>query len=95
MYHTHAYLQEQYVYPLTPKDGQPSGYLDIVPTPEGYNHIALFSPADSSVPRWLTYGEWEVAGGIKAVDRKQGLVYVPIRRRGSRKLTTTLLSGTS
>ncbi|KAK1233376.1 Dipeptidyl peptidase 4 [Marasmius sp. AFHP31] len=43
------------------------GYLDIVPTPEGFNHIALFSPANSSNPIWLTKGEWEVTGGIKGV----------------------------
>ncbi|KAL0569963.1 Dipeptidyl peptidase 4 [Marasmius crinis-equi] len=43
------------------------GYLDIVPTPEGFNHIALFAPANSSTPIWLTKGEWEVTGGIKGV----------------------------
>jgi len=48
-----------------------------VPTPEGYNHIALFSPATSSTPRFLTSGNWEVTGGIQSVDAKRGLVYVP------------------
>ncbi|KAJ7598829.1 dipeptidyl aminopeptidase [Mycena floridula] len=51
-----------------------TAYLDIVPTPEGYNHIALFMPADSSTPRFLTNGNWEVSGSIKGVDAK-GLVY--------------------
>ena len=51
-----------------------SGYLDIVPTPEGYNHIALFSPVDSSTPRFLTTGEWEVTGGILGVDPVRGLM---------------------
>ncbi|KAG8746072.1 hypothetical protein FRC10_006175 [Ceratobasidium sp. 414] len=52
-----------------------SGYLDILPTPEGYNHIALFSPPDSSKPIWLTSGKWEVTGSILAVDEVRGLVY--------------------
>jgi dipeptidyl aminopeptidase len=65
----------QYIYPLPHTPGTPSAYLDLVPNSEGYNHIALFSPADSSVPRWLTTGKWEVVDGIKGVDTKKGLVY--------------------
>ncbi|KAG9010682.1 hypothetical protein FRB94_010159 [Tulasnella sp. JGI-2019a] len=57
------------------KPGEPASYLDIIPTKDGYNHIALFSPADSTTPHWLTSGEWEVVDGIKAVDRERGLVY--------------------
>ena len=53
-----------------------TAYLDIVPTDAGYNHIALFSPADSSVPRWLTGGDWEVTDSILNVDHVRGLVYV-------------------
>lgn len=49
-----------------------------MPTPEGYNHIALFSPADSSTPRFLTKGDWEVTGGIAGVNAKKGLVLVYI-----------------
>lgn len=49
-------------------------YLDIVPTSEGYNHIALFSPANSTTPRFLTSGPWEVTSGILAVDVSRGLV---------------------
>ncbi|KAH9930262.1 dipeptidyl aminopeptidase [Fomitopsis serialis] len=69
--------QAQRVYPI-PTSLSPHGhssYLDVIPTPEGYNHIALFSPADSSTPRFLTSGEWEVTGGILAVDTKSSLVY--------------------
>ena len=69
---------EHTVYPL-PESFSPSGlssYLDIVPNEKGYNHIALFSPASTSTPRFLTTGPWEVAGGIKAVDLERGLVYV-------------------
>ncbi|KAJ3851874.1 dipeptidyl aminopeptidase [Lentinula lateritia] len=67
----------QNIFPL-PKSMKGSGsaaYLDIVPTPEGYNHIALYSPANSNTPRFLTSGEWEVSSGIKGVDAKLGLVY--------------------
>ena len=46
-----------------------------MPTPEGYNHIALFSPVDSSTPRFLTTGKWEVTDGILGVDPLRGLVY--------------------
>ncbi|KAG8722707.1 hypothetical protein FRC08_012586 [Ceratobasidium sp. 394] len=59
---------------ITPLKHTP-GYLDILPTPEGYNHIALFSPPDSSKPIWLTSGKWEVTGSILAVDEIHGLVY--------------------
>jgi dipeptidyl aminopeptidase len=52
-----------------------SGYLDIVPTKEGWNHIALFSPVDSTTPRWLTAGEWEVTGNILAIAPSSHLVY--------------------
>ncbi|CCM01272.1 uncharacterized protein FIBRA_03321 [Fibroporia radiculosa] len=68
---------EQRVYSI-PTNMSPDGhasYLDIVPTPEGYNHIALFSPAASSTPRFLTSGPWEVTGNILAVDVKRRLVY--------------------
>jgi dipeptidyl aminopeptidase len=72
-------LQTQTIFPV-PSTGALSsfkgsnGYLDIVPTPEGYDHIALFSPADSSQPLFLTSGDWEVTGGIHGVDPKKGLV---------------------
>ncbi|KAK0215051.1 dipeptidyl aminopeptidase [Armillaria fumosa] len=59
----------QTVYPLE------DGYLDIVPTKDGWNHVALFSPANATDPVWLTSGEWEVTSGIKGVDVDQGLVY--------------------
>jgi dipeptidyl aminopeptidase len=66
------------VYSL-PENFSPSGlpsYLDIVPDKDGYNHIALFSPASSSTPRFLTTGPWEVTGSVRAVDIEKGLVYV-------------------
>ena len=53
-------------------------YLDVVPDEKGFNHIALFSPASSGTPRFLTTGPWEVTGGIQAVDLAKGLVYVSL-----------------
>jgi len=55
--------------------GGAEAYLDIVPTPDGYNHIALFSPASSGIPHFLTNGKWEVTEGIKGIDIKKGVVY--------------------
>lgn len=66
------------VYPLPGRfsaSGLPS-YLDVVPDEKGFNHIALFNPASSSTPRFLTTGPWEVTGGIQAVNLEKGLVYV-------------------
>ncbi|KAG5641960.1 hypothetical protein DXG03_003852 [Asterophora parasitica] len=55
--------------------GAADAYLDIVATPEGYNHIALFSPASSGTPHFLTNGKWEVTNGIKGIDLEKGIVY--------------------
>ncbi|KAK7440383.1 Dipeptidyl peptidase 4 [Stygiomarasmius scandens] len=68
---------EQNIYPL-PSSLTPAGstaYLDVVPNADGYNHIALFSPADSSTPRFLTSGDWEVSSGIKGVNVETAHVY--------------------
>ncbi|KAI0685597.1 dipeptidyl aminopeptidase [Cytidiella melzeri] len=58
---------------LTP-GGLPA-YLDIVPNADGFNHIALFSPASASTPHFLTSGNWEVTSDELAVDPVQKLVY--------------------
>ncbi|KAG6828503.1 hypothetical protein H0H92_007779 [Tricholoma furcatifolium] len=55
--------------------GGAGAYLDIIPNKEGYNHIALFSPASSGTPHFLTTGNWEVTGRIKGVDVQKGVVY--------------------
>ncbi|CAE6526034.1 unnamed protein product [Rhizoctonia solani] len=70
---------EQNIVPLK----ETPGYLDILPTPEGYNHIALFSPPDSSTPIWLTSGEWEVTSSVLAVDEARGLVYFQAAKQSS------------
>lgn len=56
-----------------PIPGDIPGYLDVVPTKEGYPHIALFAPVTASEPIWITKGEWEVASGISGVDLKNGI----------------------
>ncbi|GAA5941973.1 S9 family peptidase [Sporobolomyces koalae] len=53
----------------------PPGYLDIVPSPSGFNHLAYFSPADSKEPVFLTEGDWEIDGSVQMVDVQRGLVY--------------------
>jgi dipeptidyl aminopeptidase B len=69
-------FQSQNIKPLDYEDsaGYPTSYLDILPNKEGYNHIALFSPADSSEPKWLTTGPWEVTSDILGIDYEKGLV---------------------
>ncbi|KAH0825917.1 peptidase S9B [Lanmaoa asiatica] len=52
--------QNIYPVPAGLRSGDSPAYLDIVPTQDGYNHIALFDPATSSTPRFLTSGTWEV-----------------------------------
>lgn len=53
-----------------------AAYLDVLPTPEGFNHLALFSPPTSSNPIWLTSGKWEVTRGVIGVDITNGIVFV-------------------
>lgn len=67
----------QHVYRLPESLGLGEGaYLDIVPTQDGYDQIALFNPAGATTPQWLTSGKTEVAGGILSVDPQRRLVSV-------------------
>ena len=43
-----------------PVKGGVSGYLDIVPNKDGYDHIAVFNPLNATEHIWITSGEWEV-----------------------------------
>ncbi|KAF9233855.1 dipeptidyl aminopeptidase [Melanogaster broomeanus] len=72
----------QNIYPVPERlrSGNAPAYLDIVPTKDGYDHIALFDPADSTTPQFLTSGPWEVTGGIQAVDAQRGLIYFQAAR---------------
>lgn len=81
-----GWIESTHVHSL-PEHFSPSGlpsYLDVVPDKDGFNHIALFSPASASTPRFLTTGPWEVTEGVQAVDLEKGLVYALARslRRG-------------
>lgn len=51
------------------------GYIDLVDV-DGFDHLAYFSPANSSVPKvYLTNGEWEVVEGAAAFDYVNDKVY--------------------
>lgn len=51
------------------------GYIDLIDV-DGFDHLAYFSPANSSEPKnLLTSGEWEVVGGAAAYDFVKDLVY--------------------
>jgi dipeptidyl aminopeptidase len=61
--------------PADPVNGRPEdGYLDTVIHDNG-DHLAYFSPLDTSDPVMLTSGNWEVVGGPSAVDLKNNIAY--------------------
>ncbi|GAA5989679.1 hypothetical protein JCM5350_001661 [Sporobolomyces pararoseus] len=70
-----ALLHSQSSTSTAPIPSYPPGYLDILPSPSGFNHLAYFSPADSKEPVFLTEGDWEIDGEIQMVDVQRGLVY--------------------
>lgn len=52
----------------------PQGYLEVVPDKTGFSHIAIFSPADSTEPIFLTSGDWEIEEEIRSIDIKRKLM---------------------
>ncbi|KAF2674488.1 putative dipeptidyl-aminopeptidase B [Microthyrium microscopicum] len=61
--------------PPDPKNGRPhSGYVDTI-IHEGYDHLAYFTPLDSSDPIMLTSGKWEVVDAPSSIDLKNNWVY--------------------
>ena len=73
--------------PADPSNGRPhDGYIDTV-IHDGYDHLAYFSPLDSSDPIMLTSGAWEVVKAPSAIDLTKNLVYfiatkeAPIQRQ--------------
>ena len=58
----------------TSKGRADDGYIDTV-IHENYDHLAYFTPLDSSEPKLLTSGEWEVVKAPAAVDLTNNLVY--------------------
>ena len=61
--------------PADPENGRShDGYVDTI-IHEGYDHLAYFSPLDSSEPVMLTKGDWEVVSAPSAVDLEKNTVY--------------------
>ncbi|KAF7587308.1 hypothetical protein BBP40_007417 [Aspergillus hancockii] len=61
--------------PADPNNGRAhDGYIDTV-IHEGYDHLAYFTPLESSDPVMLTTGEWEVVDAPSAVDLQRGIIY--------------------
>ncbi|CAI2164023.1 5806_t:CDS:10 [Funneliformis geosporum] len=67
-------INKSWVYKKKSGSLEQDGYIDVVVN-QGYDHLALFSPIDSSTPKFLTSGKWEVDGSVLAVDYKQELIY--------------------
>lgn len=70
----HLCVQYQTVRPLDPAQSTSGAYIDVIPSPAGYRHLALFPTAESSSPIFLTNGSWEVAS-LKYVDLKGNKIY--------------------
>ncbi|KIW74149.1 hypothetical protein Z517_12559 [Fonsecaea pedrosoi CBS 271.37] len=82
--------------PADPSKGRAEdGYVDIVISDNG-NHLAYFSPLNSSTPVMLTSGGWEVDGGPAAVDLENNLVYFVAAKEAptQRHLYSVKLDGT-
>lgn len=74
--------QSTWIIPADPENGRPeAGYIDTV-IHEGYDHLAYFSPLDSSEPVMLTSGKWEVVAAPTSVDLKKNLVYFVATKEG-------------
>lgn len=64
------------------KGREHDGYVDLVPR-NGYNHLAYYSPANSTEPIFLTKGEWEVADGPAGIDLETNDVYFIATKKSS------------
>lgn len=61
--------------PADPANGRPhDGYIDTV-IHDDNDHLAYFSPLDTSEPKMLTSGNWEVVDAPSSVDLANNLVY--------------------
>lgn len=69
--------------PADPAKQRPQdGYIDTVIYDDG-DHLAYFTPLDSSDPIMLTKGNWEVDSAPSAVDLDQNLVYFVATKESS------------
>ncbi|ROW02023.1 hypothetical protein VPNG_07635 [Cytospora leucostoma] len=85
----------QYI-PADPEKGRPdAGYIDTVIYDDG-DHLAYFTPLDSSEPVMLTKGKWEVDNAPSAVDLENNLVYFIATKESSiqRHVYSVKLDGT-
>ena len=82
--------------PKDPAKGRPEdGYIDTI-VHDGYDHLAYFSPLDSSKPINLTSGKWEVVKAPSSVDLDNNLVYFVAAKKGPihRHVYSVNLNGT-
>ncbi|KIX03894.1 uncharacterized protein Z518_07447 [Rhinocladiella mackenziei CBS 650.93] len=87
--------QTKYI-PADPRNDRPiDGYVDTIIS-DNRNHLAYFSPLNSSIPIMLTKGDWEVDGGAAAVDPVSNLVYFIAAKEAptQRHLYSVKLDGT-
>jgi len=72
------------------------GYVDTV-IHEGYDHLAYFTPLNSSIPQILTSGAWEVVDAPSAVDLDNNLIYFTATQKSSleRHIYSVTLDGSS
>jgi len=84
--------------PADPENGRDEdGYIDTV-IHEGYDHLAYYTPLDSSEPKMLTEGNWEVVQAPSQVALQQNLAYFISTKDGSTQrhvYTVDLLKGPS
>lgn len=72
------------------------GYIDVIGV-DGYDHLAYFSPANATDPKYLlTQGNWEVVDGAAAFDYVNDKVYFMSTEKSSieRHLYSVHLNGT-
>lgn len=67
-------VPSQSLTPLYSRQKATTAYVDVVPDPRGFKHIAFFSDARATEPTFLTTGDWEVAS-LLHVDSKRGKAY--------------------
>ncbi|KUI66645.1 putative dipeptidyl-aminopeptidase B [Cytospora mali] len=82
--------------PADPENGRPDpGYIDTVIYDDA-DHLAYFTPLDTSEPVMLTKGNWEVDNAPSAVDLKNNLVYFIATKESSiqRHVYSVKLDGT-
>ncbi|KAI2641201.1 dipeptidyl peptidase IV N-terminal region-domain-containing protein [Xylaria nigripes] len=69
--------------PADPENGRAEdGYIDMVIHDNG-DHLAYFSPLDTSDPIMLTSGDWEVVDGPSAVDLNKNIAYFVATKESS------------